>query len=66
MKKYIAVPKEDLHLYPHTWQQGLEYEVVERNDRLMIASDQGDTGWYLAKKNHLEEVFEFKDGGGAA
>lgn len=61
MKKYVAIPKHDLHLHPHTWKKGLDYEVIERQDRLTIASDQGDTGWHMDKKSHLERVFDFKD-----
>ncbi|MGC6589074.1 hypothetical protein ACPV3A_29535 [Paenibacillus sp. Dod16] len=60
MNKYIAIPNDDLYLGSHTWKKGLEYEVVERGDRLTIASDQGDTGWRLTRKDELASVFDFK------
>lgn len=58
-KRYKAIAKDDLELFPHTWRKGLDYEVVENGKRLTLATDQGDTSWDPSKKAELSSVFDF-------
>lgn len=57
-KTYRVIAKDDLYLEPHSWQKGLDYEVIEKGDRIKMATDQGDTNFDMNKKVALTELFD--------
>lgn len=36
MDKLVAYPKEDLELHPHSWDKGLDYEVIDKGKYVTI------------------------------
>ncbi|MEF3306663.1 hypothetical protein [Paenibacillus sp. GYB003] len=63
MKKYYtAVAKESLKQHPHTWTKHLDYQMIEKGDRIKLASNQGDVSYPIEKRAELEEIFEITEG----
>lgn len=60
MIKLKAYPKDDLHLFPHTWTKGLDYEAIDKGDYITIASNEGQVNFSDKAKERLHEVFNFK------
>lgn len=60
MEKYKVVAKENLHIEGdfHTWTKGLEYEVVQAEDHIKLASDQGQVNYVNEVKEQVLENFE--------
>ena len=62
-KKYFsAVARESFVSHPHTWTKDLDYEMIEKNDRIILATNQGDTNYPIEKRAELEALFEITDG----
>jgi hypothetical protein len=60
MQKFKAYPKENLELLPHTWIKGLDYEVVQKSDYFVLASNEGQTNITGIAVERLVDVFEFE------
>ncbi len=53
MNKYRVIAKHDLAAEPHTWEKGLDYEVVEKGDRFTLASNEGQCNFYAKDKDKI-------------
>lgn len=60
MDKLVAYPKEDLELHPHSWDKGLDYEVIDKGKYVTIASNQGDCSFTGEAMTRLSEVFDIR------
>lgn len=60
MQKVKAYPKENLVLIPHTWTKGMDYEVVQKSDYFVLASNEGQTNITGIAVERLVDIFEFK------
>lgn len=58
MNKYRVIAEDNLEMEEHTWQKGLDYEVVEKGDYFTIASDQGALNYYNKVKESVLSHFK--------
>lgn len=56
-----AYPKEDLQMDVHTWTKGLDYEVIQRPTKTVVASNEGQLNFTGEAEQRLNEVFDFKE-----
>lgn len=56
MKKVIA--KDNLYASPHSWTKGLDYEIVEKESHIQLASNEGHVNYVNKIKNKVLENFE--------
>jgi hypothetical protein len=54
----IAIAKDDLHLHPHTWTKGLDYQLIFKSDYVTVASNEGSLNFTGEAKERLPEIFE--------
>mgnify|MGYP001263693182 CR=1 FL=1 len=40
-----AIAKDDLKAYPHTWTKGLDYELIECEGYIKLASNEGHVNY---------------------
>jgi hypothetical protein len=59
IKKYIAIAKGDCEAEPHSWSDGLDYEMLEGPTRITLASNEGHTYYRPEQKEKLEKYFNF-------
>jgi hypothetical protein len=52
MNKYTVIAKENLEAKPHTWTKGLDYEVVEKSDYFILASNEGQ----ISYRNNVKDI----------
>lgn len=64
MNKYKAIAKFDCEAEPHSWTEGLDYEVIERPSRIVISSNEGRTYIRHDQKEQWKEFFDFIDAAG--
>ncbi|UNH58517.1 hypothetical protein OEJ84_23790 (plasmid) [Bacillus subtilis] len=60
MKKYKVIAKDNLEAPPHTWTKGLDYEVVEEDnkDYFTISSNEGAVNYFNSVKDKTLENFD--------
>lgn len=60
MKKYKVIAKDNLEAPPHTWTKGLDYEVIEEDnkDYFTISSNEGSVNYFNSVKRVTLEGFE--------
>lgn len=58
MTKYKVVAKYDLQAYLHTWTKGLEYELIEREGCITLASNEGSINYVNEVKGQVLENFK--------
>ena len=58
MIKYRVIAKKNLEATPHTWTEGLDYEVIEKRDYFTLASNEGQVNYYNTVKNMVMYNFE--------
>lgn len=56
--KYKVITKTNLSAHPHSWTKGLDYEVVERPDYIILASNEGQVNYLNEVKEYVFEQFE--------
>ncbi len=52
------IAKDDLEAYPHTWTKGLDYELIEYEDYIKLASNQGHVNYVNEVKNDVLNMFQ--------
>ena len=52
-----VIAKDDLEAYPHTWTKGLDYELIEYEDYIKLASNEGHLNYTNKIKNNVLENF---------
>lgn len=52
MNRFYVIPKYDLHVWPHTWVKGREYECIDKEKWITLASEQGQVNY---KKPLIDE-----------
>lgn len=57
MYKYRVVAKENLEAKPHTWTKGFDYEVVEKSDYFILASNEGQINYMNTVKDTVMANF---------
>lgn len=58
MVTYKVIAKDDLQVLPHTWTKGLDYQVVEKSDYFILASNEGSLNYYNTVRDQVFENFE--------
>jgi len=58
MNTYKVVAKEDMIASSHTWTEGLDYEVVEKDDYFILASNEGQLNYMNTVKDAVMNNFE--------
>ncbi|MCR4362096.1 hypothetical protein NUG13_12225 [Bacillus subtilis] len=60
MKKYKVIAKDNLEAPPHTWTKGLDYEVIEEDnkDYFTISSNEGAVNYFNSVKDITLENFD--------
>lgn len=63
MKKlFTAIPKDDLEMEPHTWDKGEAYQMVEKSDYYVLASNEGQTNIMAHNRSKLDDMFDIREG----
>lgn len=57
MKKNKVIAKHDLLAFPHTWTKGLDYELVQKSDYFVLASDKGQINYKNTVKEDVMQNF---------
>ena len=52
-----VIAEDDLEAYPHTWTKGLDYELIEYEDYIKLASNEGYLNYTNKIKNNVLENF---------
>ncbi|MGK4040825.1 hypothetical protein AB0Y20_00890 [Heyndrickxia oleronia] len=58
MGTYKVIAKDDLQARPYTWTKGLDYQVVEKSDYFILASNEGSLNYYNSVKDQVFENFD--------
>jgi hypothetical protein len=58
MNKYKVIAKDDLEAKHHSWTKGLDYEVVQNNSSITLASNEGQLNYSNDVKEAVMENFE--------
>lgn len=58
MNKYTVIAKENLEAKPHTCTKGLDYEVVEKRDYFILASNEGQINYKNTVKDLVMDNFK--------
>ena len=52
------IAKDDLEAYPHTWTKGFDYELIECEDYIKLASNEGHVNYVNEVKNDVLNMFQ--------
>ncbi|WP_025731330.1 hypothetical protein [Heyndrickxia ginsengihumi] len=58
---YKVIAKKNLNAHPHTWTKGLDYQVVEKDGYIILASNEGSINYVNAIKEHVFKEFEIQN-----
>lgn len=58
MKTYRVIANDDLECGVHTWTKGLDYEVIEKADYFIIASNEGSLNYFNEVKDDVLANFK--------
>lgn len=58
---YKVKAKANLNAYPHSWTEGLEYQVILKDDYFILASNEGSINYFNEVKEYVFKEFEILD-----
>lgn len=58
--KSRVIAKNNLYADPHTWTKGLDYELIQEDDHITLASNEGHLHYNNTVKDQVLNEFEMQ------